>query len=333
MPKQKTKTTDRDLTKALEEFEEFLSKGGDGTLPDDPEGDLTTEGESLQRKSKSETRKSKKSSRVSKMMSASDMASGSDESSYEEPKKKVKKSVADDSGSEEDGPDDESESMSSDGDSDESSDESSDEKPIGKSFREQIAENETVSKAVEVSDFLSALVEENGRYLDGLAKSLRKQLTKGLEDIVSKINQHTDARVAKSMAVQSAFNQRSGQALAAIGNLINEQDDMLKSLGNQPAAPVRGKAMLHKSDVLPLPGQSLAKGEPGNPGNEDELASQLAEVPMDKIFDWMFDKVSNPPADNFISVTPMMISTLEADQNVGALPFQVRKALVNDLCK
>lgn len=300
--KTKGKIPERDLLKALTELEETIEKG-DALKAADPEGDLSTEGEALSDKAeagRSDAKKGRRKEDLSKMMSASDMAS--------------------DDGSGDD------ESEEGDKEDDESDDDAS---PMGKSFREQADDNETMSKAIEVSEFIEAMVDEVGAHLDATRKSLVKSFGKQMADIVSTMQAHFDARLAAVQAAQAGFNAKMAKALTAIGTSVNEQEDMLKSLGDRPALAPRGKAVLTKSEIALPPGMVPGAGgsmADGSGGGDDDLAL-LADVPSNRIFDWMFAKAQNNQLD------PMLITAFEATKDPSALPFQVRKALVNDLCK
>src|SRR5262249_48866270 len=145
--------------------------------------------------------------------------------------------------------------------------------PMGKSFRQAADENDTMAKAIEVSEFIEAMVDQTSASLAALAES------------VAGVRGHVDDRIAKSAAVQSNFNRRVAHAITMIGNTQNEMLELLKSLGNQPAPAKAGKALLSKSEVAVPP---FAGGGNGLGGQVDE--DGLTEIPVEKINDWLFEK-------------------------------------------
>ena len=183
-----------------------------------------------------------------------------------------------------------------------------------------------MAKAIEVSDFLESMVDQIGVAFSRLAKSF----TKELQAVESRLNARIDNRVAKSVAIHQDFNTRLAKAVSAIGNAV--QDDVVevvKSLVNSPASAPRGKAVLSKGEVNQPPwAGSQADNRMANGSGGDDFLAELSELPQDAIGDWLFKKSAVNQID------PKLMIAWEADRyNPEALPLQVRKALVNDLCK
>lgn len=336
MPKIKNKVQlpESKLLKAMAELESAIEKG-DELEDQDPEGGLSTEGDPLSNAAPSgkasRTKKSRggssssssddassvskadDASSIEKMMSASD-----DESSAEPPKKKGKK-VAKAAAS----------SSSSSGDDDSSSDDQSDDddRPAEKSVGAALTQGETVAKAIEVSEFLEGFVDNIGVAFARMAKSF----TKELQAAEARLNARIDNRVAKSIGTQHSFNTRLAQAVSAIGETVQgDVVDMIKSLANSPAPTTRGKAVLSKGEVNqpPWSGSQAGDNRMANGSEAGDFVAELGELSTDAIGDWLFKKSATNTID------PKLILAWEADRyNVEALPVQVRKALVNDLCK
>jgi hypothetical protein len=296
------------LLKALNELEDLVNKG-DALENADTEGGLSTEGTPLSNKAPSgrgETKKSRRRSSASSS-SADDASSVSKASSDMAPPFKKKPAASSASSGDDDSESDDSESDDSESDDSE------------KSFREVAEGDETMAKAIEVSDFIEALVDQLSRGLG--------QVTKSLNRIEKRLAAHIDSSVAKSMAHQQNYNARLAQAVVAIGNDVQEQADLMKSIANSPTAP-RGKALLSKGEVNQPPwggAQSDANMAAGSGG--DHL-QELSELSAEQVGDWLFKKSTAHQIDSKI------ILAWEADRyNIEVLPVQVRKALANDLCK
>jgi len=315
MGKAKTKIPENKLLKALTELEDAIEKG-DSLEDADPEGGLSTEGTPLSNKAPSGRGEAKKShdtdsdggddddddkENTSKAFSESDTA----------PPFKKKGAKASSSSS-----DDES----SDADDDESSDADDDDDDTSKSFREVAEGDETMAKAIEVSDFIEAMVDQLSLSMGQMAKSLRR--------IEERLAARIDNRVAKSIASQQSFNARLAQAVSAIGNTVQDDlVDVVKSLANSPAAP-RGKAMLSKGEVNQPPWSGAQSDANMAAGSGGDFLQELSELSAEQIGEWLFKKSMTNQIDS------KLILAWEADRyNVEALPVQVRKALVNDLCK
>lgn len=319
------------LLKALSELSEDVEKG-DALEDRDPEGGLSTEGSPLSnaapkgkstKKSarhestadesdeddESEVEKSDSESIVSKMLSCS----GDDDESPPPFKKKKSKKVA------------KAESMSSGSDDDsEGADDESDE-PAKKSFRETAEQDETVSKGMEVSTFLEALVDQ----LSISLMQIDARVAKSMKRLEERLGSRIDNRVAKSVAIQQDFNARLAKGMKAIGETVqNDVIDMIKSLGDAPAAP-RGKALLSKGEVNqpPWSGNQAGEGRMAN-GSDDDFVAELGDLSQEAIGNWLFQKSCANTID------PKLIFAWEnAHYNVEALPVQVRKSLANDLLK
>ncbi len=332
MAKTKNKIPEGKLLKALAELEDSVEKG-DALEDADPEGAFATEGTPLSDAAPSgrgETRKSRgaSSSRSSasssddasstaKAFSASDMASSADDASSK--KKRSKKTAkafppkAKDSASSSDDDDSSSADHSSDGDDDSSSTE--------KSFREAVEQDETISKAIEVSDFLEALVDQVSltmlKVVDGFQKSIVA--------MESRLNARIDNRVSKGIALSQDFNARLAKAISAIGTSVEEQSDIVKSFSNQPAQP-RGRAVLSKGEVNQPPWGGQGGGSHMADGSAD--FGELVNLDKDKVGDWLFAKSSRNQID------PRLILAWEANHyDVTTLPEEIQKSLANDLLK
>ncbi len=318
MPKNKKTIPESKLIKALAELEGVAK--GDELEDADPEGGLSTEGTPLSDEAPSGRGETKKSRGAPPFggSSSSDSSSDDDDDSSDDassdppppPKKdKAKKSVR---------------KAESDAGSDDESDDAE------KSFREMADEDETMSKAIIVNDFIEAMVDQISVALHRVSKSIAKSLA-GLEE---RLTSRIDDTVAKSTATQQAFNVRLAKAVAAIGTTIQDDlsgvADVVKSLADQPVGSPRGKAVLSKGEINQPPwsgAQSVGADQRLANGSEDYV-DQLKELSSEAIGDWLFKKSANNQID------PRVILAWEADRyNVEALPDQVRKALANDLIK
>jgi hypothetical protein len=101
----------------------------------------------------------------------------------------------------------------------------------GKSFRDSSRESSNIRKGMDASPFLEGLVDNVSDEIDGMRKA---------------IVYVQDMNMA-AMSEQGAFNQKLSKAIVAMGNLITEQNEMLKSLGGRPAG-VR-KSVTNVSEV------------------------------------------------------------------------------------
>jgi hypothetical protein len=304
----RTKIKESKLLKALAELEgkaDELEKG-DALENADPEGAFATEGTPLSNKApsgKSDTKKSDGdddsddgddgSSMAAKAFSASDAES-------EAPKKKTKKPFPPKG----------------------NDDSSSDDDDAEKSFRETADGDETMAKAIEVSDFLEAMVDQISLTMLTMGKSI----SKSIGELESRLNARIDNRVSKGIGLQQEFNTRLAKAITAIGTSVEDQGDLVKSLANSPATTApRGKAILSKAEVNQPPwgggNNTLAAG------NEPDV-SELGSLAPDKIGDWLFAKSATNQID------PRVIMAWEADHyDPKTLPENIQKAIVNDLCK
>jgi hypothetical protein len=324
------------LIKAMAELKDAVAKG-DALEEQDPEGDLAAEGEPLSsaaRGNKGVTKKSRAAddaeseveksdddsssdggddeSEISKMLSCS----GGDDASSDAPppfakkKDKAKKSVRKAAAS----------TASSDDDS------SDDDSSTSKSFRAQAENDEQLAKAIEISPFLEALIDNFSVAMKRMTTNVAKSIT----EMEMRLNARIDNRVAKGVSVQSDFNARMAKAVTAIGESVQgDVVDMIKSLANSPAPITRGKAVLSKSEVNnpPWAGAQQSDNRMADGSGGDYLA-ECAEFSSDAIGNWLFNKSCKNEIDS------KLILAWEADRyNPEALPVQVRKALVNDLSK
>ncbi len=322
MAKTKNKIPEGKLLKALAELEDAVEKG-DPLADADPEGGFSTEGTPLSAKAPSGKSDAKKSRAASSSDSSSDdddddtakAFSASDMMSPKEKKKSSKKDKAEKAfpPKKDDSDDD---SSSDDASSDAESDDDAE-----KSLRDAAEQDETMSKAIEVSDFLEAMVDQVSLTLLTMTKSFQKSIA----EMESRINARIDNRVAKGIAMSGDFNSRLAKAITAIGTSVEEQGDLVKALQNAPAAP-RGKALLSKGDIHQPPWG-------GNGGGTHEMAngsdlSELTSLPADKVGDWLFAKSSRNQID------PKLILAWEANHyDVSTLPEEIQKSLANDLLK
>lgn len=328
------------LIKAIAELEAVAK--GDALEDADPEGGLSTEGEPLStaapRGRGEQARKSRRSSDsespVSKASSSGsddsesdddgdDSESGDDASSVSEmmsakpkveksakTKAKVSKAASRSSSSSDAGSDDDDEAE--------------------KSFREMAEGDETMRKGIVVNDFLEAMVDQISLALYNLGESVSKSIA----EVEQRLSARIDDQVAKSAGVQQAFNARLAKAVSAIGNTVQGDilgmADAIKSLANQPVSSGRGRAVLSKGEVNQPPWSSPANGgDPGMAsGSGGDYVEELKELSRDAIGDWLFKKLQTNQVDSRV------IMAWEADRyQIEALPLQVRKALVNELCK
>jgi hypothetical protein len=317
MAKTKNKIPEGKLLKALAELEDAVEKS-DPLADADPEGGFSTEGTPLSAKAPSGKSDAKKSAAASSSDSSSDddddtakAFSASDMMSPKEKKKAKKDKTEKSFPPKKDDSDDDSSS------DDASSDDGDD---TEKSLRDIADQDETMSKAIEVSDFLEAMVDQVSLTLLTMTKSFQK----AIGEMESRINARIDNRVAKSIGMTGDFNARLAKAITAIGTSVEEQADLVKSLQNAPAAP-RGKALLSKSDVNQPPWG--AGGTTHEMANGSDL-SELTSLPADKVGDWLFAKSASNKID------PKLILAWEANRyDVTTLPEEIQKSLANDLLK
>ncbi len=317
MPRTKNKIPEGKLLKALAELEDSVAKG-DTLQERDPEGGLSAEGKPLSDKAprgKSDAKKSEAQDDdedeedTAKAFSASDMGSddeSSDASSEDDAPppslKKTKKSFPPPKAKKDD---------------DSSSDDDAE-----KSLRAAADQDETMSKAIEVSDFLEAMVDQLSLTMLNMTKSFQTAIA----DMEGRINARIDSRVSKGIALSQDFNGRLAKAISAIGTSVEEQADLVKSFGNQPAVAPRGKAVLVKSDVNQPPWS--AGGHASMADGSDADFGDLTGVPVEKIGDWLFAKSARNQID------PRLIMAWEANRyDVTTLPEEIQKSLANDLLK
>ena len=164
-----------------------------------------------------------------------------------------------------------------------------------------------MAKAIEVSEFIEAMVDQVSVSHTQLSKS------------VARFPRLLDEHLTKAQEGQTAFNRRVAHGLVLIARQQAEQFDLLKSLANQPAPQPRGKAVLSKSEVNEPPFAGQAGGA---------QATELGGIPQDKICDWLFEKAMAG------SIDPLLPTAFEnAQYNPAVLPPHVQKALASDLCK
>lgn len=288
-----SKVKEKDILKALNELEELALAKGDALENADTEGGFSTEGKPLSGKAPSgrgETAKSVKKD-VSKSESASDM----DDASSGKKTKKAMPPPGDDESSDDAGSDDDSDDASPADDDDDSDD-------MSKSLREAADEDETMRKAVEVSEFLESLVDQTSGALQRMEKSITKKLSGSIE---------------KSFAEQGSFNVRLARGVIALGSLVKSQaeqidqlTELVKSFANAPTTP-RPRAMLTKSDVQQSP-------------IGDAHDNNSKALNPEAVVDWMITK----------GVDPLLVTRFETSRyNVSSLPPDIQKALVHDLVK
>lgn len=325
--KSKGKIEESKLLKAIAELHDEMEKG-DALEEQDPEGGLSTEGKPLSDAAPSgrgETKKSKGSKSSSSSADASSMEKAEDDdSSSSDDGSSTKKSTVEKAGKGKAPPFGGSSSSSS-SESASDDDDGDDDESAEKSFRAQAENDETLSKAIDASPVIEAMVDN----ISAAMGRMSREIAKSLQGIESRLAARIDSRVAKGIAHQGGFNARLAKAISAIGEAVEgDLIDMVKSLANSPAAP-RGKAILSKGEVNQPPwsgggGNRMADGSEGG----DDLVAQLKDIPAEKIGDWLFRKSASNQLDS------KLIMAWEADRyNVEALPEQVRKALANDLLK
>jgi hypothetical protein len=325
MAKTKNKIPEGKLLKALAELEDSVEKG-DALEDADPEGGFSTEGTPLSDAAPSgrgETRKAHaddddesddESSDTSKAFSASDMMS-SKEAPKKKKSKKTEKAFPPPKAKAKD--DDSSSDASSDDDDDGDDDESAE-----KSFRNAVEQDETMAKAIEVSDFLEAMVDQLSLTMLSVVNTMKKSIA----EMENRLNARIDNRVAKGVSLQQDFNSRLAKAISVIGMSVEGQADLVKSLANAPAAP-RGKALLSKGDVNQPPWGGHGGGAEHHMADGSDL-SELTSLSSDKVGDWLFAKSANNKID------PKLILAWEANHyDVSTLPEEIQKSLANDLLK
>jgi hypothetical protein len=270
------------LLKALSQLEDAAEKltKGDALEDADTEGGFSTEGEPLSSKApsgKSDTMKSKAKSKVmAKMMSASDM--GSDE--------------------EEDGGDASPDMGSDEGDDAEGQPPKGKEASAYKSLRQNLDADPDVSKALEISEFLSSFADQHSSALGTLRSSLHKSMSE-LSDAVD-----------STAATQRIFNTKLAKAMVMMGSTLTKALTTLEAVVGQPNV-VRTKSILSKSDIQ----QSTLDG------SDDEH-----KLPRASVEDWLVTKSMEGKID------PVFVTQFEQNgYDLNVLPSAIRKALVNDL--
>ena len=267
------KIKEESLLKALNELEAAVAKSD--VLEDaDTEGGLSSEGTPLSSKAPSGR------GSVTKAAAVSSSDAGSED-------------AASDAGSED--------AESDDAESDDAGSDDS-EAPAAKSFREVADADETMQKAIEVSDFIEAMVDQTSSSLGAVTKSLHR------------IEKSVGARIDRSESVQQNFNARLAKAVVQIGNSVNELANIVRAFSDTPSVPQR-RAVLSKSEVLQ---PHLGGGAPDD----------LATADRSKIIDWLVNKSL---ANQLDAVT--ITAFEQSGYNPDALPPMVRKALANDLAK
>jgi hypothetical protein len=312
------------LIKALAELES-LAKGDD--LEDaDPEGGLSAEGKPLSDaapKGRSESTKKSRAGASSPFGGSS--SSSADSSSDGPPMPPPKKSKKDDKGKKVS----KAKSMSSSAASSSES-EDGDDDDAEKSFREQADDDETMSKGLQVNEFLEAMTDQ----LSLALLHVKESLAKSIAEMEERVTAHIDGEIAKSIGSRREFESRLAKAVAAIGNTIQGDllpvVDMVKSLSDQPVGSPRGKAVLSKGEV----NQPPWSGPGGNAdrqlveGSAGDYVEELQSLGTKAISDWLFKKSATNQLDSNVLVA------FEADRyNVALLPAQVRKAIADDLLK
>lgn len=268
------KVKEKDILKALAELEELSLAKGDALEEADTEGGMSTEGAPLSNKAPSGRSTSKA----------------------------MPPPPVDDDSSEKDASSSEDDNYSEDSDSS-SDDESADD--MSKSLRAAADEDETLRKAMDVSEYLEGFVDQTSDALRRLEKS-----------VVTKLSSQVDDRFKS----QEDFNTRLAQGVVGLGklvkslhNLVEQQQTIIKAFADSPSAGVpRGKALLSKSDIAP---------SPISDDYDDNLRKSLTP---EAVVDWMIAH----------HVDPIHVTRYEAERyNINVLPSDVRKSLMADLAK
>lgn len=309
----KTKTTESDLLKALSELEDAANSlaKGDRLAQQDTEGGLSTQGTKLSGKAPTGRKAD-----LSKMLSASDDVSADAGSEEDEPPKtkKVKKALPppkdkeDESEDESAGGDESADDDSSDNESD---DEGGDDESMGKSLREDAEGNETLSKAMEVSEFLEALVDTTSESLSRSTKHLAKSL---------------GTKITDSFAAQGEFNTRLARGVVGLGKMVKslaEQNarlvEIIEGWGGQASIAPRGRAVLNKSELAPAPNG----GESGESDDSGDAAPRRVDIE-----NWLIEKAQHDP-----NMAIYVAQFDNAGGNPNVLPQALRKSMMHDLKK
>ena len=299
----KQKINEDALLKALNQLEDMVAKG-DPLEEADPEGGFSTEGTPLS------DRAPKGKVKISKAAEESDTESD-DDANKSVKKAKVKKAMpqkpqdaADESST---GDDDKSGDEDDDDDDDTSSTDDADAGgKMGKSFAERVNEDETLRKSVEVSDFISSLVDQNGDHLTSLEKSFNKAISGLGGQLRKSIGEHFEA--------STQFNIRMARAVVMLGKSLRDVQDTVKNFSNTPHVPQR-RALLSKSEIV----EREFEGNEGDP---------FYSLSRERVEDWLVQK-SMEGKISTVEVTMFEQSGF----NPKALSATIRKALINDLSK
>lgn len=272
--------TEEAVLKALNELEDAVEKG-DALQDEDTEGGFSTEGTPLSNLAGGESTIKSKTS-VEKTMSASDMESEDDEDDDESSAGDMKMSKK---------------------------------KSVSKSFQNALAEDDNVRNAVEVSDFLEAMVDQTTTALSDLEKSLHETVLESHEAIAKGLHHESSRR--------REFETRLAKAVVMIGNQMNEVTNVIKSLAGQPNVPQR-RAVLSKSEIAPAP-----LGAPGNGGG---VSGGLSSLSPSVVVERMLMKAQSGMVT--YDQAQFDIIAYESNQyNLGAISDSMRKALEADLLK
>ena len=222
-------TTMEDLKNAVGEYLEDLEKALDeDELLTEPDEDETT-------------------------LTKSEDDSADDDADTEDEESATKKKVAQEDDEDED--EDEDDEDEDDEDEDDSEDED-DEAPVRKSLMDEMSEDATVEKALEVSEFLESLVETLSDSLDSVSESMEKSLTR----------QHRQAS-------------NTGKVMKALLTRLDEQDELIKSL----QAAIENQPVGRRSVQSPRDHETIAKSENGTPAGKSLSKSQIVDRLVDGV--------------------------------------------------
>jgi len=137
---------------------------------------------------------------------------------------------------------------------------------MAKSFSNTVAENQTLTEALEMSDFLQEFAKAFGTGLGELETRTADMIEKGFNAIIEHVNEAIEAKFAE----QGEFNKSLAEAVVNIGHGVAGSISQAEEAANQPAAAP-------KSQLVSVPGgqQVMNKSFAGPAGAEISKAQKL----------------------------------------------------------
>lgn len=185
---------------------------------------------------------------------------------------------------------------------DDSDEDDKDDDDTSKSFRQRADQDDTLSKGIEVSDFLESIVNGMSETVEDLKKSVDQRIGTFATE-----RRDFDRRLAKAIV-------RIGNAVETLGSALGEQDKALRRVMNMPHVPQR-KSVISKSEIVEREFES-------------GLQDPIRNIPPSSLVNWLTQKAMSR------EINEMLVFEFEASgYNPDVLPPDVKKSLVSDLCK